>query len=295
MAGLRFNTLLEAEGIDSRDVSVILHTTNLQPLRRMLPWIVAERPDLFDAYQSVHSRTAEMALRKRPLAASFVSMPGKKLVFVGLFRVASVEELPTTEIYRDPRFEEMATQFGATDSAPARAIARADVQLKFDLAPIKALSGMRGRLLIIAPPGRTYVRIAANLDAEVASIAEASVLVEPAPDWREFVLSGVEVRGLPDTWAAKLAEWRGVYLIVDKADGARYVGSAYGVENLLGRWRAHVAGAHGVTKELVVRDTDDFQFSIFERVSPDAGIEDVVALERNWMVRLDTICNGLNS
>ena len=295
MGGLGFNTLLKAEGIEPGDVSVILHSTNLQPLRRMLPWIVAERPDLFEAYQSVHSLPAEAALKRRPFAASFVPVSGKRYAFAGMFSVDDVRELPMAEIYGDFRFEELASLFGASDTAPARNIARAENQLKFDLTEMAALSELRGRLLIAAPGGRTYVRIAANLNAEVVSIAERSVLVAPAPDWRDFRPSGIEVRGIPASWAARLAEWRGIYLIVDQLDGARYVGSAYGQENLLGRWRSHVGNDRGVTKELARRNPEKFRFSILERVSPDADIEEVVALERNWMARLDTIENGLNT
>ncbi|MBL4559231.1 MAG: hypothetical protein JKP98_25855 [Rhodobacteraceae bacterium] len=41
-------------------------------------------------------------------------------------------------------------------------------------------------------------------------------------------MTGLELRALPASWAPVLREWRGVYLIVDQTDGARYVGSAYG-------------------------------------------------------------------
>jgi len=295
VSGLRFNLLLEAEGLDPANVSVILHTTNQQPLRRMLPWIAAERPDLFDAYQSVHSRQAEATLGKRPYTASFVPLREGKLVFVGLYLIAGIEDLPTVELYGDPRFGELETKFGAADTAPARNIARAKRQNRFDLELSALFGDLRGRLQIESPPGRAYVRIAANLGAEIVALSEAPILVLPPPDWRDFILTGGEVRGLPVSWAMRLAEWRGVYLIVDRSDGARYVGPAYGAENLLGRWRAHVANERGVTRELSKRSPENYQFSILERVSPDASIEEVTTAEQSWMTRLDTVRNGLNS
>lgn len=42
-----------------------------------------------------------------------------------------------------------------------------------------------------------------------------------------------------------LAEWRGIYLIFDTRDAKAYVGSAYGSENILGRWRSYADSGHG--------------------------------------------------
>lgn len=80
----------------------------------------------------------------------------------------------------------------------------------------------------------------------------------------------------------------------DRSDGARYVGSAYGETNLLGRWQAHVAGDAGVTVELARRDPAGFDFSILERVSPDMEIGDITIREQGWMTRLHTKVDGLN-
>ena len=50
---------------------------------------------------------------------------------------------------------------------------------------------------------------------------------------------------MPKRWQATLAEWRGIYYIFDVSDGRGYVGSAYGTDNLLGRWRNYAASGHG--------------------------------------------------
>ena len=118
MARLRFNGLLQEAGLDPRDVSVILHTPQPQKLRRLLPVMVKDRADLFDAYQAVHSGQAERTMKNRPFIASFVWQPPGRQTFAGLFRMLSAELRPTTEIYSDPRFAELETVFGATDTAP---------------------------------------------------------------------------------------------------------------------------------------------------------------------------------
>ena len=116
----------------------------------------------------------------------------------------------------------------------------------------------------------------------------------PPPDWRDFAVTTDELRLLPRDWAARLAGWRGVYLITDERDGSRYVGSAYGAENLLGRWRAHVAKDKGVTVELGQRDPGSFRFSILQLLLHDAEASEVQALEANWKTRLHTRTWGLN-
>jgi hypothetical protein len=291
---MKFNLLLRDCGYDPAQVSIVLHTTNLHPFRALLPQIVADHPDLFDAYQSVHSQTATAILTGRPYAVSFVPLPGRRMAFAGLFQVQSTGEHPVKSIYADPRFARLETEFGATDTGPAANLARGGTQMRFAFTPQEALADMIGRLTIAAPGGRTYVRLATNLDADVAGIAEASLLRRAAPHWRDMILSATEVRSLPREWALRLAEWRGVYLIVDQSDGTRYVGSAYGAENLHSRWQAHVRSEKGITAELAKRNPAGFHFSILERTSPDLPAEEVIAIEQNWKARLDTVAHGLN-
>lgn len=291
---MRFNTALAEAGIRPTDVAVVLHTTNLPKIRKVLPWLVEYRQDLFDAYQSVHSDSATATLRARSYAASFVPFQGRVMVFAGLYLVANHRELPTVEIYADPRFTELERDFGAVDTSPERNISARSHQVLFDLKLVPELADLRGRLAIHSPPGRTYTRLAERLDPIIAAIYPEPVFAKPFPEWRDLVLTASEVRLLPDSWRRRLAEWRGVYLILDEADGSRYVGSAYGKENLAARWQAHVAGENGVTTELGKRAVSGFRFSILERVSPDMPPEEVIAHESSWKRRLHTIDFGLN-
>lgn len=294
MAKFRFNSLLEEAGLRPEDVSVILHTTNLQPLRRMLPHIVVERPELFEAYQSVHSDQATATLLGRQYAASFVPAENGKMTFAGLYRIAGAAKRSVGEIYNDERYGVLEVEYGATDTAPQKHIDKGGEQVQFTLELMEKLGHFRGCIQILAPEGRTYVRIAANLDAQVVVLSQESLLVAPAPDWDQFIATGSMVRALPPSWAGRLREWRGIYLITDESDGARYVGSAYGQSNLLGRWCEHVAKDEGVTKELSKRDPLNFRFSILQLLAQDEEAEKVIAVEQNWMKRLHTLRFGLN-
>jgi len=294
MSVFRFNTVLEDEGISPSDVSLILHTTTIPKLRRMLPYLAGERPDLFAAYNSVHSTQATATLLNRPYAATFVRSENGNLLFVELGKV-NTDELPKAEIYYDPRFEELENAFGATDTSPSKHIQAGGSQIRVSMEPLEAMQQFKGRLQIAAPTGRAYVRVARNLDAEIVALSAENMLVSSAPKWHEFIVSGQMMRSLPANWAARLREWRGVYLIVDESDGKRYVGSAYGAENLFGRWGEHVVGEAGVTRELAKRDPLTFRFSILQLLAPDADPEEVIRLEHSWMDRLHTREFGLNA
>ena len=114
------------------------------------------------------------------------------------------------------------------------------------------------------------------------------------PAAEELTLSWEELRNLPSSWKSALAQWRGVYLILDRSDGKSYVGSAYGRDNILSRWSNYAARGHGGNKQLRGRKPENFLFSILERVSPDMVPEEVIQKETNWKKRLHTREFGLN-
>ena len=292
---MKFNLLFRDANIDPKDVSIILNTVKIQPLRKLLPRMVADHPDLFLAYQSVHNDRASATIRNREFVAPFVPIDDRRLVFSGLFRVVSQTLKTTREIYADPRFARLDEEFGATDVAPLKSISDREHQWSFELKPMVQLSELIGRLTIGSSGHRAYVRLAQNLDAEVLAISERSLLTAPVPNWRDLCIGKAELVNLPGEWKLVIGQWRGIYLIVDEGDGARYVGSAYGAENLWGRWQAHVARDAGVTKELVKRDPKNFRFSILERVGPDMTADEVIAVENSWKQRLHTREFGLNN
>ncbi|MBY6073483.1 GIY-YIG nuclease family protein [Vannielia litorea] len=171
---------------------------------------------------------------------------------------------------------------------------RADYSV-FDFSLTDHMSDLVGRLMISPRRTQSYVRLAENLDPEIVELSSISMFDPLPPAWREWCMTGPELRVISPNQEARLREWRGIYLIVDETDGARYVGSAYGAENLLSRWRSHVRRDHGVTVQLQQRNPANFRFSILERVSPDTPIEEITALEQTWMHRLHTKRFGLNT
>jgi hypothetical protein len=57
------------------------------------------------------------------------------------------------------------------------------------------------------------------------------------------------VRQARPDWKAALESVKGVYLVTDRSNGKRYVGSAYGDAGIWSRWRAYVDTGHGWSDE----------------------------------------------
>ena len=76
------------------------------------------------------------------------------------------------------------------------------------------------------------------------------------PGYLDFILNFDELLTIinyPDAnreWHRRLSAVAGVYLIVDKVTGNQYVGSAYGNEGILGRWKSYTKNGHGGNKLL---------------------------------------------
>lgn len=156
------------------------------------------------------------------------------------------------------------------------------------------LEDLSGRLVLGQPGRRNYCRLAETLTAPIVAILETTISEPAMPDWQRLILKTAQFRVMPTSWITTLKQWRGVYLIVDESDGSRYVGSASGVDNLYGRWDEHTKKIYGITVGLRNRSSENFRFSILERVAPDLGSDEVSRLEQTWMLRLHTRRFGLN-
>lgn len=90
------------------------------------------------------------------------------------------------------------------------------------------------------------------------------------------------------TWRNALSSVNGVYLIRDTSTGKLYVGSAYGVEGIYGRWKSYATTGHGNDKLLIGLDHSKFEFSILEIAPYTLSQQEVVQIENKWKDRLGT-------
>lgn len=289
---MELSDLLRLEGLEPEEVLVLRHRPSDPELARVMPWLADQRPDLFNAYQSTQNSQAESAVSRAIHVAAFVVLEDGRVAFVGLYRNAgwSMMDNAAFKALEAHRELERFGMSGITDTEDTSQFK------KFDLQLTETFSGWKGRLLIDwPPPPRSWYRWADRNSFEVRAILENSALNPPMPEWRELDLGWEELGVLPAQWRSALAQWRGIYQIYDQSDGMRYVGAAYGDENILGRWLNYAASGHGDNRLLKVRDPHHFRFSILERVSPDMEPDEVIRLEGTWKVRLHTRgAGGLN-
>lgn len=101
-----------------------------------------------------------------------------------------------------------------------------------------------------------------------------------------------------DTWKTALENQKGVYLITDTSNGKKYVGSAYGVNMILGRWRAYVKNGHGGNAGLRQLTIDHikkyFKYSILDIYKSTTDDQIIIDSESWWKEVLQSRQFGYN-
>lgn len=283
---MNLNHLLREIAIEPENTLVLRHRPREPELHRVLPWLAAEQPDVFNAYQQTQYPKVQGQIQRASHIVSLFGDQPRRALFLGLYenRGSKLTDLPARQAI--PAHRELA-KYGHTDEEGEC--------LWFDLVLTDHLAYWRGKLVLNWPPPEiSWSRWANKNEFAVEAILEESLLTSEIPDWQELVLTWNELQAIPRELKAALAEWRGVYFILDTKDGKGYVGSAYGKKNILGRWQNYAKSGHGGNKHLRSRDPQSLRFSILERVSPDTRPDDLINLEASWKKRLHTIDHGLN-
>jgi hypothetical protein len=281
---MNLNELFLGKGIDPHDVLVFRHRPNEPELNKVFPLLAADRPDLFNAYQQTHGAKVEKAMTKARYVASFIAHGGGKALFVGLYKIGKTKPLTHAQYWRVPVHVEL-KKLGMTGFVTE---SRASC-LWFNLTLMDFYTSWKGKLIVDwPPPERSWWRRAHRNVIPVHAVLEDSALDAAMESWNEIDFTWNEIAILPKRWQAKLSEWRGIYYIFDTSDGKGYVGSAYGAQNILGRWQRYAASGHGGNRLLRQRDPQNFRFTILELVSPNMEAGDVIRLEASWKERLHT-------
>lgn len=88
------------------------------------------------------------------------------------------------------------------------------------------------------------------------------------------------------TWKTALENQKGVYLITDTSNGKMYVGSAYGDDMILNRWKSYVKTGHGNNVQLkklsLKHIKTNFRFSILDIFKSTTDEQTIVERENWW-------------
>lgn len=284
---MNLTDLLRCNNIDPKQVLVLRHRPLEPELKKVLPWLAAEKPEVFNAYQQTQTIQVEGEMKRAGYVAAFIGHEPGKALFVGLYVVKGSKPITRKQYWQIPANVELKAfgVKGLTKESPRSSILWFDLELTDFYAPWK------GKLIIRWPPlDKNWHRWAHKPKNEmpILAILDESALDAAMPEWHAIDLTWEELCVLPTRWKSTLSEWRGIYYVFDSSDGKGYVGSAYGADNLLGRWLGYAASGHGGNRLLRQRDPHHFRFTILQRVSPDMEAADVIRLESTWKERLHT-------
>jgi len=177
------NDLLRAQDIDSTKVLVFRHRPLEPQLKKILPWLAHERPELFNAYQATQGEKVEKAMFGSSFVASFIGVEPGRALFVGLYSIVRSRPLTAEEYRRDPIFIEL-KKFGMKDPE----IERRPV-LYFDLLRTAFHESWKGKLIIEwPPPERSWWRRCHKNNMSIVAILEDSALHATMPRWDELAV-----------------------------------------------------------------------------------------------------------
>lgn len=125
------------------------------------------------------------------------------------------------------------------------------------------------------------------------------------PGLTNFILDFNELKRLIDNpeanreWKNHLASVNGIYMILDKATGNQYIGSACGNEGIWQRWSEYSRSRHGDNLLLIelCKDLDyhkNFQYTVLQTLPSNLAPKEVTRIENLYKKKLGTKAFGLN-
>lgn len=177
-------------------------------------------------------------------------------------------------------------------------------QVGYEYERINEFEKYLGRVIIeFSDNTRQVIRKAASVieKCKVLKILEQEFDNDLFPGYENVNIAWADLNRVinKSIWETALANQKGVYLITDKSNGKMYVGSACGLNMLLGRWKQYVKSGHGGNKQLMEIDIEhikkSFNYSILDIFK--STIDDAVILRREswWKRTLMTRGFGYNN
>ena len=160
-----------------------------------------------------------------------------------------------------------------------------------------------GRLIIkFKNKSQTMIRLANSVinDCEVHQILPDTFDNDIFPGYDKVNVTWNELSRVvtKESWKTALQNQKGVYLISDISNGKMYVGSAYGENMILGRWKSYIRNGNGGNVELKKLDFEyiknNFKYSILDIFKSTVDDKTIITRESWWKGVLQTREFGYN-
>lgn len=273
---LTFGVLLDLAGIERSAVRLLRHQDSRYP-GHPSPYVLwRDYRARFEAYQETQAIGDAPELRA-PYWASFVGVPDKETLFVGLYSAELIGPLPIDRLH---------PVTGGLEAAGSCHLYR--------LTPRSELADYAGRVWIDWGKGyRAWIQRGDRVPKPIVEMRR-TFAEDPFPGFSALTLKLSEIGAMPTSWAAALRATRGIYLLTCPRTREQYIGMASSSDGFLGRWNEYLATGHGGNVGLKSRDPSDYQVSILETVGNAATVDDLHSLETRWKNKLQSREMGLN-
>lgn len=160
-----------------------------------------------------------------------------------------------------------------------------------------------GRLIVkFKNKAQTMIRNAESVieDCYVSQIIPDTFDNDLFPGYEKVNISWYELKRIieKDNWTTALENQKGVYLMTDISNGKMYVGSAYGEQMILGRWKSYVNNGHGGNVGLKQLTFDyikgNFKYSILDIYKSTTDDQIIIDRESWWKEVLSSRQFGYN-
>jgi len=130
--------------------------------------------------------------------------------------------------------------------------------------------------------------------------------VREFPGYEQILLTHAELKQIIEAplahreWHRALGRVAGIYLITDTTSGRQYVGSAYGDEGILGRWKSYAITGHGGNiqlKDALAANPHAFhhwQYSVLMSLPQTLSKDELLGFESLYKRKLGSRAHGLN-
>ena len=273
--------LLKLRGLDTeKSIKMIRHKSKDYPVHEMYT------KGQLEFYQK---RQSKPVFSDCNYIVSFLGLERTKAKFIGVYKVNGEEPLTPEHRPKDYPYPEFVEGGG----------------YYYKLEKVSGFGDLENRVII--EWGKSTLAWHQWLaEKEVIEIVPSGY-VRSFPGYLDFILNFDELQTIVDSpdsnreWNTMLSAVAGVYLIVDTVTGHQYIGSAYGKNGIIGRWKNYAKEGHGGNKRLQELLSEHgsnyaqkFSFTVLQTLPKSLTNKEVIWYENLWKNKLGSRAFGLN-
>lgn len=255
-----------------------------QDARYDIPTLI--RDGWFDLYQSLQARSV---FKNCHQIVSFIGDGTNRAKFVGVYRIRQSANAKASHVPKNcpyPEWRDTSKYFYRLERQSQFSDLEGRVVIEWGSGALAWHQHLKNKPIIeILPKGRVLESFSDYLDFTLTYSQLCSLIASP--------------RAHRD-WHASLSAVAGVYLILAETNGHQYVGSAYGLEGIWGRWGQYAKNGHGgnlMLRSLLRADhayPHAFRFSVLQVLPKTTTPSEVIRWESQYKIKLGSRATGLN-